>query len=174
MNRKDFIKAQKHLEDTFIRYSIYGSDHTYWITNDNKLVYIYNSTSISIDGLTICHPFQPYNLEFLKSLYNPSLLYWKELRIAYKVFKIQSNITRIEYRALSNIMFFFDMFTNVYNMEVKIEINDELIKKVKVLQENRAARIIQNGCHNWLYNPKCRDGTIGIVPNLSLKNLNII
>ena len=36
------------------------------------------------------------------------------------------------------------------------------------LKRNNAAKIIQNGCHNWLYSPKCRDGTIGIIPRLDL------
>lgn len=36
----------------------------------------------------------------------------------------------------------------------------------KYLTKDEAARIIQKGCHNWLYKPKCKDGTIGIVPRL--------
>jgi hypothetical protein len=33
-------------------------------------------------------------------------------------------------------------------------------------KEDRSARIIQKGCYNWLYNAKCKDGTMGIVPRL--------
>jgi hypothetical protein len=33
-------------------------------------------------------------------------------------------------------------------------------------KQDRSARIIQKGCYNWLYNVKCKDGTVGIVPRL--------
>ena len=35
-------------------------------------------------------------------------------------------------------------------------------------------KIIQKGCHNWLYSPKCKDNTISIVPRLSWKQINIV
>jgi hypothetical protein len=46
-------------------------------------------------------------------------------------------------------------------------------------KQDRSARIIQKGCYNWLYNAKCKDGTMGIVPRLGWKkikeiNLNVI
>ena len=34
-----------------------------------------------------------------------------------------------------------------------------------------AATKVAKGCHNWLYKPRCNDGTIGIVPRLHLKYL---
>jgi hypothetical protein len=37
------------------------------------------------------------------------------------------------------------------------------------LVRNRAARIIQQACENWLYSPMCKDKTIGIVPRLGFK-----
>ncbi len=39
--------------------------------------------------------------------------------------------------------------------------------------EDEAARTIQRGCHNWLWKPKCNDGTLGINVRLSLKELGI-
>ena len=40
--------------------------------------------------------------------------------------------------------------------------------------KNNAARVIQNGCHNWLWSPKLKDGSIGIVPRLALQRLQLI
>ena len=40
-------------------------------------------------------------------------------------------------------------------------------------KRNKSAHIIQNGCHNWLYKPYCRDGTIGLVPILGMKRRGI-
>jgi Leucine-rich repeat (LRR) protein len=34
---------------------------------------------------------------------------------------------------------------------------------------NKSARIIQNGCHNWLWKPVCADGSTGIVPRLLIE-----
>jgi hypothetical protein len=34
-----------------------------------------------------------------------------------------------------------------------------------------AATIIQNGCHNWLWKPKCDDGTVGIQCRMMVKEL---
>ena len=34
-----------------------------------------------------------------------------------------------------------------------------------------AAKVIAQGCHNWLYKPKCKDDTIGIVPRIGLSYL---
>ena len=42
---------------------------------------------------------------------------------------------------------------------------------IKIRQRRRAARIIQNGCHNWLWSTTCKDGTMGIVLRLNLKHL---
>jgi ankyrin repeat protein len=36
---------------------------------------------------------------------------------------------------------------------------------------NYAAKVIQRGCHNWLYSPMCRDNTIGIVPRLEWQKI---
>jgi hypothetical protein len=38
-------------------------------------------------------------------------------------------------------------------------------------KRNKAARIIQNGCHNWLWKTECKDGAMGIVLRLSLRQL---
>ena len=38
-------------------------------------------------------------------------------------------------------------------------------------KEDKAARIIQKGCENWLWKPLCKDGTIGIMPRIAMKKL---
>jgi len=38
------------------------------------------------------------------------------------------------------------------------------------LVRQNAARIIQKGLHNWLWSPRCKDGTVGIVPRLGWKH----
>jgi hypothetical protein len=37
-----------------------------------------------------------------------------------------------------------------------------------------AAMIIKSYCHNWRWKPKCKDGSIGIVPRLHLRESNFI
>ena len=46
-----------------------------------------------------------------------------------------------------------------------------IMKIIFGLQEKRqnAAKIIQAGCDNWLYKPKCKDNTVGIIPRLDAK-----
>ena len=39
--------------------------------------------------------------------------------------------------------------------------------------KNEAARTIQRYCHNWLWSPKCKDGSTCINIRLSLKELGI-
>ena len=47
-----------------------------------------------------------------------------------------------------------------------------LQRRIKLrVKRNKAARVIQNACHNWLWSTKCRDGTTGIVLRLSLREL---
>jgi hypothetical protein len=50
------------------------------------------------------------------------------------------------------------------------------IKKVYKTHYNRrkkAANVINNGCHNWVWKPECNDGTIGIRPRLDMEYLGI-
>ena len=35
----------------------------------------------------------------------------------------------------------------------------------------KAIKKIQRACHNWLYSPKCKDGTIGLIPRLEFKKI---
>jgi hypothetical protein len=35
-----------------------------------------------------------------------------------------------------------------------------------------AAMIISRGCHNWVWKPECKDGTIGIRPRLDMEYLS--
>ncbi len=46
-------------------------------------------------------------------------------------------------------------------------------RKLILIRKRLAAITIHKGCHNWLYKPLCDDNTIGIVPRLSMKELNI-
>lgn len=48
------------------------------------------------------------------------------------------------------------------------------LNKVYDYIRDSAARKIQRGCHNWLYSPICKDGTIGIVPRLGWKKIENI
>ena len=43
--------------------------------------------------------------------------------------------------------------------------------RIRIRIKHNKARIIQNGCHNWLWKTECRDGTMGIVLRLSLRDL---
>ena len=47
-------------------------------------------------------------------------------------------------------------------------------QRLKRYKEDKAARIIQKGCHNWLWSPKCKDGTIGISVKIAWKNIQTI
>lgn len=48
----------------------------------------------------------------------------------------------------------------------------ELVHKIETQlnayekRQNDAARVIQNGCHNWIWSPLCKDNTVGIRPRL--------
>lgn len=46
--------------------------------------------------------------------------------------------------------------------------------RIRVQIRHKKARIIQNGCHNWLYLPRCKDGSVGIVPRLEWKRIDNI
>ena len=40
--------------------------------------------------------------------------------------------------------------------------------KVRYRIKNKYAQVIQNGCHNWIWKPLCKDGTIGIRPRIDM------
>lgn len=42
-----------------------------------------------------------------------------------------------------------------------------------IAEQEIAAIIIQRACHNWLYKPVCKDGSVGILPRLSMRELGI-
>lgn len=60
-------------------------------------------------------------------------------------------------------------FIERYNIIKKLQRRMKIRYKIK----NEKAKIIQAGCENWLYKPYCNDNTIGIVPRLSMKELNL-
>ena len=60
-------------------------------------------------------------------------------------------------------------FIRQYNILKRIQRRMKLRYKIK----NKKARIIQAGCENWLYKPYCNDNTIGIVPRLAMKELEL-
>ena len=45
--------------------------------------------------------------------------------------------------------------------------------RIRYRLKNKAARIIQNGCHDWVWKPILKDGKNGIYVRLSLKALGI-
>jgi hypothetical protein len=76
------------------------------------------------------------------------------------------------------------MNTNTDTNTDKSKSIDKTVAKIKNLSNalkvvydyirDNAARKIQKGCYNWLYSPKCKDGTVGIVPRLGWKKYKII
>lgn len=61
-------------------------------------------------------------------------------------------------------------------VEKKIEkVEREMEREMKREMERRekAVRVIQKGCHNWLWKPICNDKTHGINVRLSLRELRI-
>jgi ankyrin repeat protein len=46
-------------------------------------------------------------------------------------------------------------------------------QKLRKIRERIALRVITKASHNWIWKGECADGTIGIVPRLSMKLLNI-
>jgi hypothetical protein len=85
---------------------------------------------------------------------------------------------------------YFDNFLTIYRTGIalrelcfnKFNYHPVCQKKIKLCQRqgrkwlgrrDRKARIIQRGCHNWVFRPKCRDGTIGIRPRLDAKYLKL-
>jgi hypothetical protein len=57
-----------------------------------------------------------------------------------------------------------------YQMAMKIK---QFYKK-RHSRRKHYANIINHGCHNWVWSPKCKDGTIGIRPRLDIQALGIV
>ena len=55
---------------------------------------------------------------------------------------------------------YYGLSSNEFNYE----------KRIKFEKQNKAARIIQKGCENWLYKPILKDGKNGIVPRLAMRS----
>ena len=82
------------------------------------------------------------------------------------------HFTKHHIRFIDNIPFeWFDgQFTlKKYNTIKRIQIK---IKKRFILK-NKATRIIQYACENWIWKPICKDGKMGINCRLSIKSLNL-
>jgi hypothetical protein len=58
---------------------------------------------------------------------------------------------------------------NEYQMCMKIK----KVYKRHYNKRKEAANVINRGCHNWVWKPECKDGTIGIRPRLDMKYLGI-
>ena len=56
-----------------------------------------------------------------------------------------------------------------YKMACKIA----RVYKIHYTKRIKAAAIITEGCHNWVWKPICRDGSIGIRPRLDMKHYDI-
>lgn len=56
-------------------------------------------------------------------------------------------------------MMFNIIYKKSYFILNSIQLN---FKRKFLIKKHKAACIIQKGCHNWLYAPICKDGTIGI------------
>ena len=46
--------------------------------------------------------------------------------------------------------------------------------KIRFRLKNKASRIIQQGCHNWIWKPILKDGTLGIRPRLDTLALGLM
>ncbi len=86
-------------------------------------------------------------------------------------FGVIIDCTRIidtEYPQLHNhITDFIELHTQYY---ARTLICQRQVKKW-LRRRNRAARIIQKGCHNWLYKGQTKDSKMGIICRLSIKEL---
>ena len=47
-------------------------------------------------------------------------------------------------------------------------------QRIRFRLKNKAAQIIQDGCHNWIWKPILRDGKYGIRPRLDMEALKSI
>jgi len=43
--------------------------------------------------------------------------------------------------------------------------------RLRYKRKNAAARVIQQGCYNWLYSAKCKDGKLGLMVARDIENL---
>ena len=83
---------------------------------------------------------------------------------------IQYSNERIKFIDSIPIDWFNGKFTlKNYNIIKRIQ---RKIKKTLILK-NKSARIIQNGCENWLWKPICNDGKIGINCHIAKKYINM-
>jgi hypothetical protein len=73
-------------------------------------------------------------------------------------------IDNIEIKWLKHILFTWKRYIILKKYQRKI--------KRRYLQKVSAIKIIQNGCHNWIWKPKCKDGTLGIRLRLDCKYLD--
>jgi ankyrin repeat protein len=68
-----------------------------------------------------------------------------------------------------------DSRIDIYKLQEQIKQEEyprlfHIIKgRIKLI--NNSATIIQRGCHNWLWKPKCDDGTVGIQCRMMVKEL---
>ena len=58
-----------------------------------------------------------------------------------------------------------DVFEFLYKNKKPYTKNDYSLKLIRNI-ETKDAKVIQEGCENWLWKPTCSDGTIGIHPRL--------
>ena len=98
--------------------------------------------------------------------------------------------TKLENLPLSlNYIFFINDITHIDNLEISWfkSTRDELLEqynRIRFMQlryklkfrcrRTRAAIKIQRACHNWLWSPKCKDGTVGISCRIAWRNIQEI
>ena len=91
-----------------------------------------------------------------------------------KIENLPMSLQRFEYRD-NPIKYVDDILFSSINFSLK---GYQAIKRIQKRMKRRykrndAARTIQKHCHNWLWSPKCKDGSTCINIRLSLKELGI-
>ncbi len=98
------------------------------------------------------------------------------IEITRRLDRISDIIDDMTRRITERINFYCNIHNHYYSCnkcEFQKNYSSKKIQRVwrKYIYNKRdnAARVIQNGLHNWLAKPVCNDGTIGIIPRLAMR-----
>lgn len=108
-----------------------------------------------MEEINILNKFVPYSAD------------WKKERHVWFGIDIRSQIEYIDFVHVSKLNFDWWDSNKLHIQYWGIQRLQRRIRRRH--KRNKAARIIQAGCENWLYKPICRDNTMGIVLKIGLK-----
>lgn len=170
--KRNFIKKIENLCDELTHLDCYGNliskienlpnKITYLNLCDNEIRQIENIPN-DIIYLNLSHNYiskienLPNTLNYLNIYNNKSITVIENLPNNLKLF--QYNIDKIKFIDNIPINWFGGKFIlKNYNIIKRIQ------RKIKnrLILKNKSARIIQNGCENWLWKPICNDGKMSI------------